>query len=236
MRNLKKDLAHAYKEEELFWRQKSREQWLKAGDKNTKYFHNCVKGRKIKNKILMLLDESGCEHFSEGAKGNIAVEYFRDLFMSSNPFDLISLFEGFTPRVTQSMNEMMTAPITNDEIKRAAFSIKGNSAPGEDGLSGFFYKRFWHIDNESVLEEIQGFFRTASLPSGWNHTQICLIPKINNPTLMKDMRPISLCSVHSKIISKILCDRLKTILPQIISDTQGAFVSGRLITFLLLMR
>jgi len=47
---------------------------------------------------------------------------------------------------------------------------------------------------------------------------------------MKDMRPISLCSIQYKIISKILSERLKSVLEEIISDTQGAFVSGRLIT------
>lgn len=56
--------------------------------------------------------------------------------------------------------------------------------------------------------------------------QLCLIPKIDTPTSMTDMRPISLCSVQYKIISKILCDRLKWFLPQIVSDTQGAFVAG----------
>ncbi|CAA7017742.1 unnamed protein product [Microthlaspi erraticum] len=90
IQSLKHELASAHKDEEFFWRQKSHEQWLRAGDKNTNYFHNCVKGKKIQNRILMLKDESGHEHFSEGAKGNIASDYFQDLFMSSNPFDLFS--------------------------------------------------------------------------------------------------------------------------------------------------
>ncbi|CAA7036116.1 unnamed protein product [Microthlaspi erraticum] len=205
MKNLKFDLAEAYKQEEIFWRQRSREQWLKAGDRNTKYFHNCVKGKKIQNRILMLKDDAGSENFSEGAKGNIAVEYFRELFMSSNPYDLDSLFEGFQGRVSQEMNAILTASISVEEIKQAAFG-------------------------PSVIAEVQGFFNTAILPPGWNHTQICLIPKIPNPTLMKNMRPISLCSVQYKIISRILCDRLKVFLPAIISETQGAFVSGRLIS------
>lgn len=74
------------------------------------------------------------------------------------------------------------------------------------------------------------FFSSAILPAGWNHTQLCLLPKVVNPCLMTDMRPISLCSVHYKIVSRILCERLKPVLPEIVSDTQGALVSGRLIS------
>lgn len=88
-------LAEAHQDEERYWRQRSREQWLREGDMNTTYFHNVVKGRKIKNNILMLKDEQGTDFFSEGAKDNIAVEYFIKLFMSSNPVDHESLFEGF---------------------------------------------------------------------------------------------------------------------------------------------
>lgn len=230
MKKIKQELAEALREEELFWRQKCREEWLRAGDRNTKYFHNCVKGRRMQNRILMLLDEAGQEHFSEGAKGNIAVEFFRDLFMSSNPFDLESLFLGFPSRVTASMNSHLTRQITSDEIRHAAFSVKGSSAPGEDGLTGLFYQRFWHIVGPDLTEEILGFFNSSVMPAGWNHTQISLLPKILNPSRMQDMRPISLCSVQYKIISKILCNRLKSILPEIISETQGAFVSGRQIS------
>lgn len=133
MQKLKQDLAVALREDELFWRQKCREEWLRAGDRNTKYFHNCVKGRCIKNMILMLLDDNDQEHFSKGAKGNMAVEFFRNLFTSSNPYEMEELLQGFTSRVTADMNSRLTAPVTPRKIRDAAFCVK--SAPGEDRLT-----------------------------------------------------------------------------------------------------
>lgn len=166
MLRTKHELAEAYNEEELFWQQKCREQWLEAGDKNTKYFHNCVKGRKIQNRILMLNDDNGQEMYSEGSKGEVAVEYFHELFRSSNPHDLESLFEGFKAKVTEPMNRILTRPVSDEEIKRVAFGIKGSSAPGEDGFTEIFYQHFWHIVGQSVSKEVRIFFQTAVLPPG----------------------------------------------------------------------
>ncbi|XP_018435702.1 uncharacterized protein LOC108807989 [Raphanus sativus] len=178
----------------------------------------------------MLLDEWGNEHFSEGSKGEIATNYFRELFLSSNPYDLESLFSDFPSRITEEMNVSLTATVSPEEIKKAAMSIDGGSAPGEDGLTGSFYQKYWHIVGPAITKEILYFFETTIIPEGWNHTQLSLIPKISNPSRMKDMRPISLCSVQYKIISKVLCNRLERFLPDVVSETQGAFVSGRLIS------
>lgn len=87
--------------------------------------------------ILMLLDDNRQEHFSKGAKGSIAVEFFRDLFTSSNPYDLETLFQGFNTKVTDEMNAQLTALVTPAKIRDATFCVKGCSAPGEDGLLVF---------------------------------------------------------------------------------------------------
>jgi hypothetical protein len=68
------------------------------------------------------------------------------------------------------------------------------------------------------------------MPSFLNYTNIALIPKTKNPATVSDYRPISLCNVVYKLISKILANRMKIILNSIISPFQSAFIPGRMIT------
>ena len=68
------------------------------------------------------------------------------------------------------------------------------------------------------------------MPRGINNTYICMIPKTKNPQKITDYRPISLCNVIYKLISKVLVNRLKKILHSVINEAQSAFVPRRLIT------
>ena len=68
------------------------------------------------------------------------------------------------------------------------------------------------------------------MPEGWNDTLVVLIQKNSKPEKLKDLRPISLCNVVYKVVSKVLTNSLKVILPDIISHNQSAFAPGRIIS------
>jgi len=86
------------------------------------------------------------------------------------------------------------------------------------------------VIGEKVTKEVLDVLNGGLIPEGWNETTIVLIPKVKNPDKLKDLRPISLCNVIYKIVSKALANRLKQILPEVISPAQSAFVPGRLIS------
>ncbi|KAM1218420.1 hypothetical protein TB2_045543 [Malus domestica] len=92
-----------------------------------------------------------------------------------------------------------------------------------------FYKKYWNIVGDDVcnvcLSVLNGNGELGSL----NKTLIALIPKINLPKRVSEFRPISLCNVIYKIISKTLAMRMKKVLPHVISEYQSAFIPNRMI-------
>ena len=103
-------------------------------------------------------------------------------------------------------------------------------APGPDGMFAVFYQNFWDIVGNDVVNMVLNVLNSDRSMADINKTYITLVPKINNPSRMTEFRPISLSNVTYKLIAKVLANRLKLILPHIISENQSAFTAGRLIT------
>jgi hypothetical protein len=167
--------------------------------------------------------------------GDLIHGYFSSLFTSGVEHTDEELLNRVLPRVTTEMNGALLKPYTAEEVKEAMFSIGDYKAPGTDGLHAVFYKKFWAVVGEDVTREVLRVLNSGCVPNEWNETAIVLIPKVQSPELITQFRPISLCNVIYKVVSKVLAKRLKAILPDIISKTQSAFVPGRLITDNVLM-
>ncbi|XP_060960190.1 uncharacterized protein LOC115703873 [Cannabis sativa] len=175
---------------EIFWKQRSKQLWLREGDSNSKYFHASASSRRRRNSIQRLKDANG-----------VWVDW-----------------NGSLPSVT------------DEEVRRALFQMHPDKSPGPDGMTPGFYQKCWSTVSNDPITLVKNFFVIGSFPRELNHTNIVLIPKKKHPESMSDLRPISLCNVLYKIISKVLVNRFKDVLPVVISNHQSAFLPGRLIS------
>jgi hypothetical protein len=132
-------------------------------------------------------------------------------------------------RVTETMNESLTRPFVEEEVRVAFFQMAPLKAPNLDGYNAGFFQKHWDIVGPEVCNAALFSLNNVVIDKALNSTYITLIPKVRNLTSIMDFRPISLCNAMYKIISKVLANRLKIVLPHIISPFQSAFILGRLI-------
>lgn len=93
-----------------------------------------------------------------------------------------------------------------------------------------FFQKYWSIVGKDIVLLVRNFFTEGIFPEGLNVTNLVLIPKKKNPVTVGDLRPISLCNVLAKVITKVMANRLKVLLDVVVLETQSAFIPGRLIS------
>ncbi|XP_074265722.1 uncharacterized protein LOC141588167 [Silene latifolia] len=181
-----------------FLRQKTKTDWLKGGDDNTRFFHSQIKARQIHNNVLQITDSGGNTYYEHTDIEQAFLSYYQGLLGTSTQ----------TTKVHKP-------------------TVRTGKSPGPDRFSSQLFKDTWDTVGPNVCAAVKDVFHSGKILRQINTTAITLIPKVPHPKIVMEFRPIACCNIIYKCIAKLLCNRLSEVLPDIVSENQGGFVKGR---------
>jgi hypothetical protein len=223
-------LAGLLREEELKWYQRSKAQFLLEGDSNTRYFHSVANGRHRKKRIHSLVQDDETIEGQEQLKAYITT-YYKNLFGAPEDSH-ITLDETRVddiPQVSPQENALLSAPYSEEEIRKAVFQMEHNKAPGPDGFPAEFYQTFWDTIKNDLLQLFHELHSGQLDLFRINFGEIILLPKVNDADRIQQFRPICLLNVSFKIFTKVATIRLNSVADHVVRPTQTSFMQGRYI-------
>nr|GEV11277.1 hypothetical protein [Tanacetum cinerariifolium] len=179
------------------------------GDKNSKFFHGIINSKRRTQAIAGILHD-GVWITELPLIKDVFLNYYKDKFQAHDSQVI------FTPIANSLIlchhdRDFLESRISLDEVKNVVWECGSNKAPGSDGFSFAFIKKYWDLMKMDIFEFVNSFFASGSMPQGANSYFFTLIPKISNQLSVKDFCPISLIGTHYKIIFKLLANRLSKV-------------------------
>ena len=211
--------------EEVSWRQKSREIWLKEGDRNTGFFHRMANSHRRRNSITSIRINGRNLVKEAEVKEGLVRAYQSLLSVPTNwrlPFP-----EIYVNLIGEDHCAKLEEMFTEEEILAAVSELNDDKAPGPDGFPLAFWSFSWDFVKEEVMGFFRKFFQNDQFVKSLNATFLVLVPKGRTVVDLKDLRPISLVGSLYKILSKVLANRIKRVMSLVISQSQNSFVEGR---------
>eukprot|EP00253_Pinus_taeda_P013020 PITA_13020 len=217
-------------QEEILWKQKSRIRWLKEGEKNTKFFHRSTIQRRMHNNIAFINNNQG----DRIEKHEDIEKAFRDHFqeaLKEQPGSYEAAIKAVTQHIpkliTEDQNQNLLKQVTMQEVEEAMAQLKDGKAPGPDGFTANFFHEFWDLISSEVWDLVEESRSMHWVLPSLNSTFIALVPKSEEANTPEKFWPIALCNVIYKLISKVVANRLKPLLPLLILPEQTGYVEGR---------
>ncbi|XP_031091057.1 uncharacterized protein LOC115996050 [Ipomoea triloba] len=195
-RELINDLNKILDQEETHWFQKSRQDWIKDGDRNTRFYHNVALSRRNKNHIFQVV----------GWRDSRYLE---------------------SVRISTSQASNLIRRAYSDEVKKLFFGMKKFGSPRPDGIQVIFYQHFWEDVGPALTTFVNQALGSGSVHKSLLKAFVTLIPKKDIPDSETDFKPITLLNVAFKVISKVIVNRMRPIMCNIIGLHQNSFLPGR---------
>ena len=211
---LEDKLLSLLRQQRIYWKQRGTIKWVKFGDEGTKFFHANATLRSRRNLITTLHDNAGIPKSSHSEKVNILWEAFKDRLSTTE-------FQG----MHLNLDDLLTAsdllgfleePFSHEEIDLVVQNLPTDKSPGLDGFNTDFIKKAWPIIKEDFYALCSAFYNGDICLQSINGSYITLIPKVDNASTASDFRPISLLNTSMKLITKLLANRLQSIIQSII--------------------
>lgn len=216
---------------EILWFQKSRVEAIRDGDRNTRYYHTSTVVRRCINRIEAPQDIHGLWLYSTDELKRMVRDYFQSLYTDDGgPYQPFSLPRGLFPTLTLAEKRALEKSFLVSAVHKAIFGMDAYKAPGPDGTRALFYQRLWDLAGPQLSQLALNVLDGGEFPEKLNETFLVLIPKVENPQIVTQLRPIGLCNVAYKTITKMIVNRLKPILSKLVAPTQSSFVPGRQIS------
>nr|GEY54451.1 hypothetical protein [Tanacetum cinerariifolium] len=200
--------------------------WDVEGDENSKFFHRMINNKRRSQALHDGVWISDPRISDPLLVKEAFLNYYKEKFQAHYSQVVFSLMIHYTSLTSLDRNSLETH-FSLDEIKTAVWDCDRNKSPGPNGFSFAFIKKYWDLIKTDILEFVNSFFISGSMPQGADSSFFMLIPKTSNPIFIKDFRLISLIGIHYKIISKVLANRLSRVIGKVVSKEQSAFIYGR---------
>jgi exonuclease III len=213
-------------------REAAKVQWVESDEKPTAFFYNRIKQGQADGNIIEL-EKDGRTIDEDGVNKEVEL-FYKTLYAKKEvrrPNFLWRTRLAENP-LSDAARNRLEADVSSEEMKNYIFKhMQKGKAPGNDGLTVGFYRGFWKEIEKPLLDAMTESIVNGMLPASQRQSIIRLLRKKNkDPKFLKNWRPISLMNVDTKILSGMMAQRMKALIPEMVNQEQLGFVKGKLIT------
>ena len=208
-------------------------EWLENTERCTKTFFSLHAKTKSNALVNEIKDSNGDMKTETSEITEVFADFYGKLYSQDyiNEVDQENFLGDIgLAQLNQMEREKSSSLFTLSEFKVALFKLPNGKSPGSDGLTTEFYKTFWDVLGNDLLEVFTSSYESGLLTESQRTATIKCLPKKGDITDITNWRPISLLNVDYKILSKALSLRLFEILPTVISEEQTCSLKGRKIS------